>query len=309
MTRPLRIGSRASALARWQAEHIAAELGARAIPAEIVFLTTSGDRFADRALAAIGGKELFTKEIDQALAAGEVDLAVHSLKDVPAVRPAALFLAAVPSREDPRDAWVAPPGLTLDSALPAARIGTSSLRRRAQLLARFPQLQIVPLRGNVDTRLRKWREGHCDALVLAGAGLKRLGQEAVITAWLQPEEMCPAAGQGALAIECRAADVATRQALSALDHPPTHQAVRAERAVLARLGAGCQTPVGALAEWRGPELHLRAVVADGEGRRLITAAASASGDPRLLGVQVAEQLLSQGAAELLGPPIPAPEAP
>ena len=309
MTRPLRIGSRASALARWQAEHIAAELRSRAIPAEIVFLTTSGDRFADRALAAIGGKELFTKEIDQALAAGEVDLAVHSLKDVPAVRPAALFLAAVPGREDPRDAWVAPPGLTLASAPPAARIGTSSLRRRAQLLARFPQLEIVPLRGNVDTRLRKWREGHCDALILAGAGLKRLGQEAVISAWFQPEEMCPAAGQGALAIECRAADAFTRQALSALDHPPTHQAVRAERAVLARLGAGCQTPVGAFAHWSGPELHLRAVVADRDGRGLISSSASAAGNPAQLGVQVANQLLSQGAAELLGPPLPAPEAP
>ncbi len=305
----LRIGSRGSALARWQAEYVAAALRARGLAVEVVFLATSGDRFADRSLAEIGGKELFTKEIDQALAGGEVDMAVHSLKDVPAQRPEMLTLAAVPPREDPRDAWVAPAGVSWEALPPGARIGTSSLRRRSQLLAQRPDVAIVPLRGNVDTRLRKWREGACEALVLAGAGLKRLGQAGTIVAWLEPEVLCPAAGQGALAVECRAEDGEARRRLAPLDDALTHQAVLAERAVLARLGAGCQTAVGALARWRGRELHLRAVVGEPDGHRLIVAEAASSGDAHELGARVAERLLAQGAAEILAAPTPAPEAP
>lgn len=337
-------------LARWQAEYTAGRLREQGIAAEIVFVTTSGDRFADRALAAIGGKELFTREIDEALAAGEIDLAVHSLKDVPAERPAALTLAAVPGREDPRDAWVSGAGGSWRTLPAGARVGTSSLRRQAQLWALRADLEIVPMRGNVDTRLRKWRERECAALVLAVAGLRRLGREAAIAEWLAPEVMCPAAGQGALALECRAADEETRGILAALDDPAAHQAVRAERALLRRLGAGCQTPVGSYAEWRpesggGQRLHLRAVVgearaAEGKAGRLLRAEAEGAArpasagrsveagsggrqrragsagnfselpEPEALGAAVAEQLLAQGAAELLaGLAAPGPEAP
>lgn len=288
---------------------MAERLRALGVVSRIIVVTTSGDRYADRSLAAIGGKELFTREIDQALAAGAIDLAVHSLKDVPAERPAALLLAAVPGREDPRDAWVAKPGASWRSLPAGARIGTSSLRRRAQLLALRGDLEIVPIRGNVDTRLRKWREGQCEALVLAGAGLRRLGLEGTITAWLEPEVMCPAAGQGALAVECRAEDGETQALAAALDDAAAHTAVRAERAVLRGLGAGCQTPVGAHAVWDGGRLRLRAVVADADGHQLLQAEQWGQGGPEELGQQVAERLLAQGAAALLATPAPAPEAP
>lgn len=288
---------------------MAERLRALGVESRIIVVTTSGDRYADRSLAAIGGKELFTREIDQALATGEIDLAVHSLKDVPAERPAALLLAAVPGREDPRDAWVANPGASWRSLPAGARIGTSSLRRRAQLLALRGDLEIVPIRGNVDTRLRKWREGQCEALVLAGAGLRRLGLEGTITAWLEPEVMCPAAGQGALAVECRAEDGETQALVAALDDAAAHTAVRAERAVLRGLGAGCQTPVGAHAAWDGGRLRLRAVVADADGHQLLQAEQWGQAGPEELGQQVAERLLAQGAAALLATPAPAPEAP
>ncbi len=295
----LRIGSRGSQLALWQANWVKSRLVGGGHTVEIEIIKTTGDKVTDVPLAAAGGtKGLFIKEIEEALLEGRVHLAVHSLKDVPAELPAGLELVAIPEREDPRDAYVSRDGRPLDALAADARVGTSSLRRAAQLRHRRPDLAVEALRGNVDTRLRRLDEGRCDAIVLAAAGLVRLGWQARITAYFSVEEMCPAIGQGALAIEARSEDSATRRALEPLEHRPTRLAVTAERALLARLGGGCQVPVAAFAELRENALHLRALVASPDGRRLLRAEGPGD-EPVALGHRVAEQLLAQGAEEIL----------
>lgn len=297
------IGSRGSSLALWQANWVKDRLAAAGHEIEIKIIKTSGDKLQTTALAASGTKGLFIKEIEKALLAGQVDLAVHSMKDLPTDLPEGLGVAAVPEREDPHDALVSKSGKGIKDLPQGARIGTSSLRRQSQLLAMRSDLQVVPMRGNVDTRLRKLERGDCDALVLAGAGLKRLGFASHITCWFPEDEICPAVGQGALAIEISLKNSDVRDAVAPLDHPPTHKAVRAERAMLAALGGGCQLPIAAYAKYGSGKLHLMGVVASPEGTRVIRARASGKPDgPESLGKRVAEELFSQGAGEMLSQP-------
>lgn len=300
MSAPLRLGTRASALARWQAAHVQSLLQARGRECVVEYVTTAGDRRTDVPLASIGGKGLFTQDIEARLLSGELDVAVHSLKDVPSQLPSGLVLGAALERADPRDALIAAPGLTLAQLPPHARLGTSSLRRQAQALALRPDLQIVALRGNVDTRLRRWREGACDALLLAVAGLERLGLAGDIAERLDPARFVPAAGQGVLVLECRAGDTAVLEAIAPLHHPPTAVAIAAERAFLRRLNCGCQSPVAACAQHRGGQLYLDALVASADGTRVLRQAASAAPErAEALGIQVAEALLDAGAAAIL----------
>ena len=294
------IGSRGSSLALWQANWVKDRLAAAGHEIEIQIIKTSGDKLQNAALAASGTKGLFIKEIEEALLCGQVDLAVHSMKDLPTDLPEGLGVAAVPEREDPHDVLVSKDGQLLHELPAGARIGTSSLRRQSQLLALRPDLQMVPLRGNVDTRLRKLDRGDCEALVLAGAGLKRLGFASRITSWFKEEDLCPAVGQGALAIEISLGNAAVRKAVALLDHPSTHQAVRAERFMLQALGGGCQLPIAAYAQQDSGTMHLAGVVADPSGTRLLRAAASGKPeDPESLGKRVAAELIDQGAHELL----------
>jgi hydroxymethylbilane synthase len=307
----LRIGSRGSELALWQARHIAALLGTRGHQVEIEIVHTSGDKFTDVALAQIGAKAgltkgIFTKEIEDALASGRVDLAVHSLKDLPTELPAGFALAAIPTREDPRDAFCSRHHMKIVDLPNNARVGTSSLRRQAQLKAIRPDLDLHPLRGNVDTRLRKLEEGQYDAIVLAAAGLKRLGKTDLIREILPPATICPAAGQGALAIEIRAGDSAIGDHLAFLDDPSSRAAITCERAVLSHLGGGCQVPIGAYAELRDGTLHLQSLVASPDGSQLLrdsrssrSADAASSVDPARLGQQAAAALLACGADKIL----------
>lgn len=301
MTNRLRLGTRSSALARWQAQWVAARLAADGFEAELVPITTRGDATTSVSLDRLGSPGVFTKELQRALLEGTIDLAVHSLKDLPTDRIEGLLLAAVPEREDPADVLVSREGKLLE-ALPAdATIGTGSLRRRAQLLHLRPDLQMRDIRGNIDTRLNKLAAGDYDALVLARAGLKRLGWEARVTQVFAPEVLLSAVGQGALGIEVRQDDEATRRALAGLDHRPSHQAVLAERALLAELCGGCLAPVGALARVldRG-RMTLQAVVLSADGQRRIAAQADAEADePLQLGISVARQLAEQGAAGLI----------
>ena len=293
------IGSRGSALALWQAEHVKTRLRALGHSAEIRVITTSGDRVEGR-LESVGGKGAFLKEIEEALLAEEIDLAVHSLKDVPVSLPRGLVLCAVLERADPRDALVSANG-TLLAALPAgARVGTTSLRRRAQLLAVRPDLVVGDLRGNVDTRLRKLREGAFDAIVIATAGITRLGRATEITERIEPGLILPAPGQGAIALECRDADAGVAAAVQQLHHPDSARAVEAERAFLEGLGGGCNVPLGAFAEVQGAELWLRAVVAREDGSALLRGERRGSRG-RDLGAALAEELLARGARELLQP--------
>lgn len=295
----IRIGSRGSALALWQAGHVRERLSALGHDIEIKVITTTGDRMQDKRLEVVGGKGAFLKEIEEAMLAGEIDLAVHSLKDVPTALPDGLGLVAVLERADPRDAWISASGASL-SALPArARVGTTSLRRRAQILERRRDLAVEDLRGNVDTRLRKLRDGAYDAIVLAMAGLVRLGRASEVTEPLETSEFLPAPGQGVIGLECRLRDGAVTSAVAPLHHAPTHRAVVAERGFLAALGGGCNVPLGAHAVANGDAMTLRAFVADPEGRRLLRAEATAA-DPAELGRQVAADLLGRGAAALLG---------
>lgn len=300
MSAPLRLGTRASALARWQAAHVQALLQAHGRDCTIEYVTTAGDRRTDVPLASIGGKGLFTQDIEARLLSGELDVAVHSLKDVPSQLPSGLVLGAALERADPRDALIAAPGMTLMQLPPRARLGTSSLRRQAQALALRPDLQIVSLRGNVDTRLRRWREGACDALLLAVAGLERLGLADSIAQRLDPARFVPAAGQGVLVLECRAGASAVLDAIAPLHHPPTAVAIAAERALLRRLDCGCKSPVAAYAQPRGGQLYLDALVANADGTQVLRHAAStASERAEALGIQVAEALLDAGAAAIL----------
>jgi hydroxymethylbilane synthase len=288
------IGSRGSQLALWQARHIAARLEQLGEQTRIEIIKTTGDKITDVPLAQVGGKGLFTKEIEEALLAGAIDLAVHSLKDMPAALPSGLTLAAFPEREDPRDALI---GRTLAELRSGDKVGTSSLRRAAQLHALGLGLAIETLRGNVDTRLRKLDEGQYDAIVLAAAGLRRLGWENRITELLDPAVMCPAAGQGALAIETRD-DGGAQEIARKLDHAETRAAVTAERALLAVLEGGCQVPVGAYAQLEGSSIHLRAIVASLDGQRVIRDSLCGE-EPIALGHELGRRLLAAGARNIL----------
>lgn len=267
---------------------------------ELVKITTEGDRILDRPLAAVGGKGLFIKELEQALVDRRIDLAVHSMKDMTVTLPAGLHVAAICEREDPRDALVC--GRYADLAtLPAgARVGTSSLRRQCQLRAAYPQLAIVSLRGNVNTRLAKLDGGDFDAVILAAAGLKRLGFEARIRALLTPEQCLPAVGQGAVGIECRADDAAVNALLAPLDHAPTRLRVRAERALNAALDGGCQVPIAGYAELHGDALHLRALVGAPDGSHIVRGERRGQAtDGETLGAELARDLLARGAKPIL----------
>jgi hydroxymethylbilane synthase len=300
----VRIGSRGSPLALWQAHWVRDRLASDGHAVEIQIIKTSGDKLTTASLVQSGTKGLFIKEIEEALASGAIDLAVHSLKDLPTDQPAGLVVGAVPEREDARDALITRDGEAFAALGPGARIGTSSLRRQSQLKNLRPDLQVLPLRGNVDTRLKKLERGDCDAVALAAAGLARLGLADRVTQYFGVEELCPAVGQGALALEVREGDEATADAIRPLDHQPTHRAVRAERAVLRRLGGGCSVPIAAHAvPWSAlgdSQLRLVAVVASPNGERLIRATAvGPEDDPERLGFGVAEELLRQGAEEIL----------
>ena len=290
------IASRGSQLALWQANWVKDRLTAAGHECRIEIIKTTGDKITDVPLAKVGTKGLFTKEIEEALLDGRADLAVHSLKDLPTELPAGLVLAAIPEREDPRDAVV---GKCLSALPQGARVGTSSLRRGAQLRKLRPDLAIESVRGNLDTRLRKLDEGQYDAILLAAAGLKRLGWADRIAEILPPEIMCSAVGQGALAIETRG-EGAGLEACSALDHSPTRAAVLAERGVLASLGGGCQVPIGAFAWVDGSAIRLHAVVASPDGSEIIRAESTgALDDPEALGRRLGASLLERGARRIL----------
>ncbi|MEY2342936.1 hydroxymethylbilane synthase [Acidithiobacillus sp. IBUN Pt1247-S3] len=297
---PLRIGTRASPLALWQAEHVRGLLLARDpfLAVELVPMTTTGDQELAAPLHQIGGKGLFVKEIESALLAHEVDLAVHSMKDVPAMQPNGLELAAILEREDVRDAFISSQ-YENEIALPkGARIGSSSLRRRAQLLHRRPDLQVEDLRGNVATRLAKLDSGQYDAIILAAAGLKRLGMEERIRSFFAVEDSLPAVGQGAIGIEIRTDDENTRALVLPLTHQETSLCVRAERAMNRKLGGDCRLPVAALAHWENESLHLEGRVVSPDGKTVLRARGSGT-DPSVLGEKVAEDLLQQGAGKII----------
>jgi hydroxymethylbilane synthase len=302
MNAPVVIATRESRLALWQAEHVKALLSSElGLQAELLGMTTRGDQILDRALSKVGGKGLFVKELEQAMEEGRARMAVHSLKDVPMELPEGFVLAAVMRREDPRDAFVSNLHAGWDELPPGAVVGTSSLRRAAQLLALRPDLQIEPLRGNLDTRLRKLDEGGFAAIVLAAAGLVRLGLGARIRRRFSLDDMLPAAGQGALGLEVRADDEHLRQRLPALSHQPTWLAVAAERQVSRSLGGSCSMPLAAHARWQGDVLQLAGLLGDAQSltRPLlcahIEAPVSTLEDAQRLGLQVAQALRDQGA--------------
>lgn len=297
MTTPLlTIGSRGSKLAVWQANYVAGRLTELGVSTRIEIIKTTGDSLPAISLVQAGGKGLFTKEIEEALLARRIDLAVHSLKDLPTESPEGLVIASIPEREDPRDALL---GHTLATLPGGARVGTSSQRRAAQLLALRPDLVVEGIRGNVDTRLRKLKEGEYDAILLAIAGLNRLGLGLQIAQILSPEEMCPAPGQGALAIQTRENDPA-QEVCAKLNHVTTERAVRSERALLAKLGGGCQLPVGAYAVAGQEEIHLVAVVISPDGRQILRDQITGRSDEaEPLGETLAARLLNRGADRVL----------
>ncbi|MGB8028828.1 MAG: hydroxymethylbilane synthase [Terracidiphilus sp.] len=305
----LRIGSRGSQLALWQANHIAELLRVQGLQVEIEIIKTTGDRLQEVTFAEVGSKGMFTKEIEEALAASRIDLAVHSLKDLPTELPSGFALAATPPRVDPRDAFVSVKHASLAEMPRRARVGTSSQRRRAQLKALRKDIEAIEFRGNVDTRLRKLAEGQVDAILLAAAGLDRLGKTDYVRERLDPADFCPAAGQGALGIEIRQGDVETLAAVAFLDHADTRFAVTAERTALAALGGGCQVPIGihcrpsfaqdipGVAWW-----EIFGVVASPDSGQLVRVhlhAPRQNTDPASLGREAAEVLLAEGAGPLL----------
>lgn len=294
----IRIGSRGSMLALWQAEHVKSLLGALGHDVSITVITTTGDRVLDKRLENVGGKGAFLKEIEEAMLAGEIDLAVHSLKDVPTALPAGLRLCAFLERADPRDAFISRDGRPLAQMPAGARIGTTSLRRQAQLRARRPDLVLVDLRGNVDTRLRRLSEGAFDAILLAMAGLTRLGRAREVTEAVSPEILLPAPGQGTIALECREADADVARTAAALNHVPSQRAVTAERTFLAALGGGCNVPLGAYAQPEDDQLWLRALVAREDGSVVLTGERRGA-DPEVLGRELADDLLGRGAGPLV----------
>ena len=308
----LRIGSRGSQLALWQANHVSDLLRERGHEVEIEVIKTTGDKITEVALAQVGTKGMFTKEIEEALAEGRVDLAVHSLKDLPTELASTFTLAAVMKRQDPRDVFLS---LRYDrfTDLPkGARVGTSSLRRQAQIKSVRPDLNIFPLRGNVDTRLRKLESAEFDAIILAAAGLNRLGRTERVREVLPVEVMCPAVGQGALGVEARADDAATLKELAFLDDSAARRATAAERALLRTLGGGCQVPIGAYAEAVDGTLKLTAVVAHPDGSEVLREQRTGN-DPEELGVRVGRKLLAGGADAILravyGEAVAAPQQP
>jgi hydroxymethylbilane synthase len=297
-----RIATRRSRLALWQAEHVASLLRQAhpGLTVELVPMVTEGDRILDRALAEVGGKGLFIKELEVAMFEGRADLAVHSMKDVPAELPDGMVLAAVLERADPRDAFVSGRFPDLEALPRGARIGTSSLRRQCQLRHVRPDLEVLQLRGNVDTRLRKLDEGQYDAIILAAAGLKRLGLDTRIASLVPTEASLPAVGQGVIGIECRGADARTRQLVGALEHAPTRTCLVAERAFAARLEGSCQSPVAGYAELDSGHLRLRGLVGAPDGTEIFADALEGpAADAAALGDRLAARLLEAGAERLL----------
>ncbi len=308
----LRIGSRGSQLALWQANYVSSLLRARGHEVEIKVIKTTGDKITEVALAQVGTKGMFTKEIEEALAEGRVDLAVHSLKDLPTELAPTFTLAAVMKRQDPRDVFLSLRYNRLTELPKGGRVGTSSLRRQAQIKSVRPDLNIFPLRGNVDTRLRKLESGEFDAIILAAAGLNRLGRTECVREVLPVEVMCPAVGQGALGIEARADDAATQKEVAFLDDHAARRATAAERALLRKLGGGCQVPIGAYAEAVDGTLRLTAVVAQPDGTEVLRDQQSGD-DPEELGARVGKTLLARGAEAILravyGEAVAAPQQP
>ncbi|HXZ37219.1 MAG TPA: hydroxymethylbilane synthase [Thermodesulfobacteriota bacterium] len=297
----LRLGTRASLLAQQQAHMVkkrVEELNPE-ITVTLVHIKTTGDKL-DFPLLKVGGKGLFVKEIEEALTRKEIDLAVHSAKDLPAIIPEGLILMAFPEREDPRDALVSQGGKRFEEVPQGGKIGTGSLRRKAQLLNLRPDLEIVPLRGNLDTRLKKLMAMNLDGVILAAAGLRRMNWEGQVSEFFDPETMVPAIGQGALAVEAREGDERVRRAVASLDHPPTRVSVLAERAFLRRLEGGCQVPIGGLARIHVEKLALTGLVAGVDGRRVVKGKVEGPLEKNTeLGVQLAEDLLGRGAEEIL----------
>jgi hydroxymethylbilane synthase len=298
----LRIATRSSPLALWQAEEVSRRLKALypELDIQLVKMTTKGDKILDAPLAKIGGKGLFVKELEAGMLAGEADIAVHSMKDVPVEFPPGLELTLIMQREDPRDAFVSNKYANL-SALPEnAVVGTSSLRRQTQIREKHPDIKLDWLRGNVNTRLKKLDDGEYDAIILAAAGLKRLGFESRIRAFLEPEESLPAIGQGAIGIESRSDDAAVKQLLAPLGDVDTSLRVEAERAMNETLSGGCQVPIAGYAVLEGDQLYLRGLVGEPDGSRVLRAEIRGpSAQARALGITLAEDLLAQGAGEIL----------
>jgi len=302
MSRALRIATRKSRLALWQAEYVAERLrdAHPGISVELKPMSTKGDQILDRSLAKIGGKGLFIKELERAMEAGEADIAVHSMKDVPAELPEGLVIPTTLERADPLDAFVSNDFESLDALPTGARLGTSSLRRQCQLKRHRPDLEVVPLRGNLDTRLKRLDDRELDAIILAAAGLKRLGLADRISKVLTPDLCLPAVGQGVLGIECREDDHAVVEKLEPLNHVDTGRLIEAERAFSARLGGSCQSPIAAFAELHGEKLRLRGLVGEPDGSRIWSG--DVRGDARdgaELGRTLAERLLGEGVEELL----------
>jgi hydroxymethylbilane synthase len=295
----LKIGTRGSTLALAQARWVQEKIAGSGVGAELMIIKTSGDRFIDRAVQSVGGKGIFVKEIEDALLNDEIDLAVHSMKDLPAELPPELVIAAVPVREDARDVLVSREGMGLEKLPKGATIATGSLRRRAQILYYRPDLNVMPIRGNVDTRLKKLAVGDFQALVLAAAGLKRIGREDGISEYLGPDVCLSAVAQGALAIQTKV-DRPARASVVFMNHRLSYLEVLAERAFLQRLGGGCQVPVGARAVATDDRIELAGMVADPDGRRLCRGKISGSSDAAAaIGNELAERLLTQGAGDLL----------
>ena len=302
MRSTIRIATRKSPLALWQAHFVQSRLQQLypQLRVELLPMSTKGDKILDSPLAKVGGKGLFVKELEQAILAGDADIAVHSMKDVPVEFPDGLGLSIICERDDPRDAFVSARFPSLAELPAGSRIGTSSLRRQCQLRASRPDLQILDLRGNVNSRLAKLDGGEYDAILLAAAGLKRLGLQERITTLLPPEQSLPANGQGAVGIECRLDDDELLTLLAPLEHLPTRQRVLAERAMNRALQGGCQVPIGAYAELEGDQLWLRGLVGSPDGRQILHAECrGAASEPEALGQALADQLLAQGAARLL----------
>lgn len=297
------LGTRASKLALQQSEWFQAQVQAIApdITVRLTRIQTSGDKIVDVPLAKIGGKGLFVKEIEEALLSGDIDFAVHSMKDVPTQLPDGLEILCVPPREDSRDALISRTGCRFEELPVGARVGSSSLRRQSQFLHARPDLRIEMLRGNLDTRLKKLKEGQFDAIILAAAGLRRLGWTEEITEYLDPQLCLPAIGQGALGIEGRSNDQFVRSILSRLTHPPTQVAVTAERALLHRLEGGCQVPIAAYATLTNDQVHLEGLVASVDGKTVIRDAVQGTrAEAQVLGTRLAERLLARGADKILG---------
>ncbi|NEV62306.1 hydroxymethylbilane synthase [Thiorhodococcus minor] len=302
MSNIIRIATRKSPLAMWQAEHTAARLKALhpGLEVEIIGMTTKGDKILDAPLAKVGGKGLFVKELEQGMLANEADIAVHSMKDVPVEFPEGLYLAVIMEREDPRDAFVSNKFESFDQLPQGACVGTSSLRRQCQIAQSRPDLRIEPLRGNVNTRLSKLDNGDYDAIILAAAGLVRLGFGERIRSRIEPAASLPAIGQGAIGIECRVDDPRVNDLIAPLNHPDTADRVRAERAMNARLQGGCQVPIAGFATLDGDRLQLKGLVGSPDGARILRAESEGSrSDAEAIGTRVADDLLGQGADEIL----------